>query len=101
MYLWVAARGKIWVAIRRSLWFKGTIPHFSIFRNKGMWCLHVEYIPNRRKGEPRTSDDLLLLFPGVYRATLFKRVASVTSKDYEEAVRGVFGKMGHSIRGKK
>jgi len=90
MWLWLATRGKHWASVRRSHWFEGMIPHFGLFRLNGRFCLFTEYIPNRRKGEPKRDGDVVIFFNGVYRVVLFKKVAEVTSSSYEEAVKKVF-----------
>ena len=90
MWLWAASRGKDWVSVRRSRWFKGLVPHFSTFRGKGRYCLHVEYVPNRKQGDPKEAGDCLAIFPGVYRATLYRRVGMVETISYRDSIFGVF-----------
>ena len=98
MWLWGASRGRDWVAVRRSRWFLGLIPHFAVFRARGRYCLHVEYVPRRERGDPKGKDDAVLIFNGRYRASLYRRVAVVYSDTYEDSVRGVFGAVGRSLR---
>lgn len=98
MYLWGSTRAKDWVGTRRSLWFRGLIPHFASFRIRAKHLTMVEYVPNRQKGEPRGDGDWLIVFPGVYRVTVYYRVVEVTSHDYEEAVRAAFSTYRKSKR---
>lgn len=101
MWLWAASRGKDWVAVRRSLWFKGAIPHFAVFRARGMFALKIEYVPRRLFGEPKTTEDAAILFNGHYKATLYRRVISVTADAYHQVVANVFKGVGRQLRRKE
>lgn len=97
MWLWLYSKGYVWASVRRSHWYRGFIPHFSIFRNPGRFCLHVEYIPDRRKGSSKTMNTLIPLFRGIYKVTLYKKISTSTSVDYYLAIANTYKLAGKTV----
>lgn len=87
--LWFATRGRGWIGLRRSLGLAGLIPHFVHGRERrgGHILIVVEAIPERRKGAAWQRGDSFLLFPAMFRATRYRRVAQGTGDTLRDAVR--------------
>lgn len=73
IWLWVASRGRALIWMRRSLHFRGLIPHSGTIQHAGWRRLYLtEYIPFKAK--LWTRDNLVLLFAGRYRVWEFRAV---------------------------
>ena len=92
--LWWATRGRGWMAVRRSEGLYGLVPHFGHGRvqKQGQQFLFIEAIPPRRKGVLWDRGDSFVLFPMIYRATRYKRVAMGTGDTLRDAVRQMWAR---------
>lgn len=85
LWLWLARTGDF-IAVRRSRWFYGLIPHAANVRFNGRygWCM--EYIPRREhQGEPKPDDDSVVMFKGHYRVRIYRLVADQRAETFNAA----------------
>lgn len=83
IWLWAASHGRALLWMRRSLHFRGLIPHSGVAQHGG-WrrLLLTEYIPY--KARLWTRDNLVLLFRGRYRVWEFRAVRCHSFKTMRE-----------------
>lgn len=73
MWLWAVSRLRAYVWTRRSIHFRGLVPHFGTAHPAGWRRAHVvEYIPPKR--DLWTPRNFLVLFSGSYRVWEFRAV---------------------------
>lgn len=70
--LWLAVRARAYLWIRRSLHFKGLVPHLGVAFPVRRGLVVVEYIPP--KSRLWTRDNFLLAFKGVFRVWRYELV---------------------------
>lgn len=68
--LWWMTRGKSWFANRRSLHFRGAIPHYSVFIERGDRLIRIEYVPPVEEGD--TGRNFLVAFDGYFQVTIWR-----------------------------
>lgn len=84
-WLWLLSRGRALMWMRRSLHFKGWIPHSGTIHHAGWRRMRmVEYIPRHSRLWSR--DNMLILFRGRYRVWEL-RVVRVRSFRTADALR--------------
>ena len=76
--IWFSTRGRSWVAKRRSLYFRGLIPHFSVFIGKGDSIYQVEYVPPVEDGD--VGVNYVALFDGYFQVKVWQKTGSGRSK---------------------
>jgi len=73
MWIWIMARARHAVWVRRSRSFYGMIPHFgTIEHTKGREYATIEYIPP--KADLWTPRNVVVAFHGRYKVTTFRAV---------------------------
>ena len=83
--LWFSTRGRAWIANRRSLYFRGLIPHFSVFIGRGNTIYQIEYIPPVNEGD--VGRNYYALFDGYFQVKLWKNVGTGRAKSLISASR--------------
>lgn len=84
--LWLRARGRGWLCMRRSVSLKGLVPHFGFVEDRGRHIVCIEYVPRKRKGSTAPGADTALLFRGRYRVRRFVEVSRTEADSLQEAV---------------
>ena len=65
LWLWLRSRGRAFLWVRRSLHFKGLVPHAGTAHVMGDQVVVVDYVPP--KGVLWTRHNMVVFFDGTYR----------------------------------
>jgi hypothetical protein len=89
MWLWLEARGRSYMWVRRAHSFFGLLPHFGYAERTGLRSFRsIEYRPP--KGRLWSKDDLGLVFRGHYAVTHFKVVSVRRWATREQALADIY-----------
>lgn len=88
-WLWGMSRGRSWMSIRRSVSFRGLIPHFGVVREHGPSITMIEYIPRRRKHSKDGDGQCFCLFDGLFRVREFRQTGVGTGDTLREAMAAI------------
>ncbi len=76
--IWASTRGRAWIANRRSLYFRGLIPHFSVFVGRGETIYQIEYVPPVSDGD--SGSNYYALFDGYFQVKIWRNIGTGRSK---------------------
>lgn len=90
LWLWGITHAKSWLTVRRSISFRGMIPHFGVVKEKDGYLTFIEYIPRQRKSALSSSvGQSFVLFDGMYKVRKFKQIGVGAGDTLKEAMRAV------------
>ncbi len=82
--LWLKSRGRAWLAVRRSVAFRGLIPHYSCIVDGEKQLIVIQYVPPTRQGD--AGKDSYLLFDGYWQINRYRLEDEKRVKTLEEAL---------------